>query len=41
MSRRMAEAARILQIRFLDHVIIGSPAEGRSPYYSFKEAGVL
>ena len=41
MSRRMAEAARVLQIRLLDHVIIGGPAEGRLPYYSFKEAGVL
>jgi DNA repair protein RadC len=41
MSRRMAEAARILQIRLVDHVIIGAPSEGRSPYYSFKEAGVL
>jgi DNA repair protein RadC len=41
MSRRMAEAAKILQIRLLDHVIIGAPAEGRRPFYSFKEAGVL
>jgi len=41
MSRRMADAARVLQIRLLDHVIIGSPAEGRQAYYSFKEAGVL
>ena len=41
MSRRMAEAARILQIRLLDHVIIGCPAEGRLPYYSFKAAGLL
>ena len=41
MSRRMAEAARILQIRLLDHIIIGAPADGRLPYYSFKEAGVL
>ena len=41
MSRRMAEAAKILQIRLLDHVIIGAPAEGRLPFYSFKEAGVL
>jgi len=41
MSRRMAEAARILQIRLVDHVIIGAPSEGRAPYYSFKEAGVL
>ncbi len=41
MSRRMAEAAKLLQIRLIDHVIIGSPAEGRCPYYSFKAAGVL
>ncbi len=41
MSRRMAEAASVLQIRLLDHVIIGSPAEDRLPYYSFKQAGVL
>jgi len=41
MSRHMAEAAKVLQIRLLDHVIIGAPAEGRLPYYSFKEAGVL
>jgi DNA repair protein RadC len=41
MSRRMSESAKILQIRLLDHVIIGAPAEGRRPYYSFKEAGVL
>jgi DNA repair protein RadC len=41
MSRRMAEAAQVLQIRLLDHVIIGAPAEGRLPYYSLKGAGVL
>ncbi|HEX4086229.1 MAG TPA: DNA repair protein RadC [Chthoniobacteraceae bacterium] len=41
MSKRMADAARILQIRLLDHVIIGAPAEGRQPYYSCKESGVL
>ena len=41
MSRRMSEAAKILQIRLVDHVIIGAPMEGRLPYYSFKAAGVL
>lgn len=41
MSRRMGEAARLLQIRLIDHVIIGTPGEGRAAYYSFKEAGVL
>jgi DNA repair protein RadC len=41
MSRRMNEAAKVLQIRLLDHVIIGAPGEGRLPYFSFREAGVL
>jgi DNA repair protein RadC len=41
LTRRLREAAELLQIRLLDHVIIGAPAEGRSAYFSFKEAGVL
>jgi DNA repair protein RadC len=41
LTRRLAEAADLLQIKLLDHVIIGAPAEGRQPYFSFKEAGVL
>ena len=38
---RIAEAARILQVSFLDHVIIGAPTQGRSPYFSFKESGII
>jgi DNA repair protein RadC len=41
LTRRMAEAAELLQIKFLDHIIIGSPSERNSGYFSFKEAGVL
>ena len=41
LTRRLAEAAELLQIKLLDHIIIGAPAEGREPYFSFKEAGVL
>ena len=41
LTRRLAEAAQLLQIKLLDHIIIGAPAEGRTPYFSFKEAGVL
>jgi len=41
LTRRLAEAADLLQIKLLDHIIIGAPAEGRLPYFSFKEAGVL
>lgn len=41
LTRRLHEAAELLQIRLLDHIIIGAPAEGRPPYFSFKEAGIL
>jgi DNA repair protein RadC len=41
LTRRLAEAAELLQIKLLDHVIISSPAEGRERYFSFKEAGAL
>ena len=41
LTRRLAEAAELLQIKLLDHVIVGAPADGRLPYFSFKEAGVL
>jgi DNA repair protein RadC len=41
LTRRLAEVAELLQIKLLDHVIIGAPADGRAAYFSFKEAGVL
>jgi DNA repair protein RadC len=42
LTRRLAEAAQLLQIKLLDHVIIGAPgADGNPGYFSFKEAGVL
>jgi DNA repair protein RadC len=34
-TKRIASAARILQVNFLDHVIVG---EG---FFSFQEAGLL
>jgi DNA repair protein RadC len=40
-TRRLVDAASLMQVRFLDHVIIGKPSPGRSPYYSFREAGVI
>lgn len=40
-TRRLIEGADLLQLRFLDHVVIGEPDAGRSPYYSFREAGVI
>ena len=41
LTRRLREAAELLQIKLLDHVIVGAPTEERLPYFSFKEAGVL
>lgn len=41
LTRRLAEAAQLLQIRFLDHVILGAADNGRQPWFSFREAGVL
>ena len=38
---RISEAAKMLQVQFFDHVILGSPAENRAPYFSFREAGVI
>jgi DNA repair protein RadC len=41
LTRRIIEASRILQLNLIDHVIIGTPAPGRSGYFSFKEGGVI
>jgi len=40
-TRRLREASELLQLRFLDHVIIGCRCAGREPWFSFKEAGLL
>ncbi len=39
LTRKIIEAATLLQIVFADHVIIGAPLPGRLPYFSFAEAG--
>jgi DNA repair protein RadC len=41
LTRRLNEAARILQIQMLDHVIIDETMNGRQGYFSFKEAGTI
>jgi DNA repair protein RadC len=41
LTRRLAEAAELLQIKLLDHIIIGAPSDTTPGYFSFKEAGVL
>ena len=41
LTRRLAEAAELMQIKLLDHIIIGAHGAAGSGYFSFKEAGVL
>lgn len=40
-TRRIAEAATLFQIRFVDHLIIGRSEAGRAPYFSYREAGMI
>ena len=40
-TRRLVDAAALMQVHFLDHVIIGRPSPGRAAYYSFREAGLV
>ena len=41
LTRQLASAANLLQIQFLDHLICGTAEGGRSPYFSFRDAGCL
>ena len=41
LTRRISEAANILQIQLVDHVIIGQSMNGRQGYFSFREAGII
>ncbi len=38
---RVREAANLLQVEMLDHVILGNADNGRRPYFSFAEIGVV
>lgn len=40
-TRNLLEVAALMQVTFLDHVIIGKQAPGRLPYYSFRSAGII
>jgi DNA repair protein RadC len=40
-TRRMVDAASLMQLRLIDHVIVGTPSPGRTAYYSFREAGMI
>jgi DNA repair protein RadC len=40
-TKRVAAAAQILQIHFLDHVIVGQAMVAGRGFFSFQEAGLL
>ncbi len=40
-TERLVEAATLMQIRLVDHMIIGSPCAGRLPFFSFRSAGLI
>jgi DNA repair protein RadC len=40
-TKRVAAAAQILQINFLDHIIVGQAMAGGRGFFSFQEAGLL
>lgn len=41
LTKRIVEAGELLQIPVIDHVIIGTEAAGRDPYFSFRQAGLM
>ncbi len=41
-TRRLRDGAELLRLQFIDHIIIGHPAQHRKqPYFSFCEAGLI
>ena len=41
LTRRIAEAGNALQVKLLDHIIVGINPNGKRDYYSFSESGLL
>lgn len=41
LTRRLADSAALLQVEFLDHLIIGKPSRDHESFFSFREAGLL
>jgi DNA repair protein RadC len=40
-TMRLNDVAKALQIPFQDHVILGTDDNGRRPYFSFRETGLM
>jgi len=41
LTAALREAASLLQINLIDHIILGSGDGGRAPYFSFRDSGLL
>lgn len=41
MTKCIIKAAELMQVRFVDHIIIGQSLDGRDPYYSYRESSDL
>jgi DNA repair protein RadC len=41
LTNSLRKGAALLQIKFLDHVVIGQPSASNLPFFSFREAGLL
>jgi DNA repair protein RadC len=41
LTQKLRGAAELLNIAFLDHVILGNAEGGRAPWFSFREAGLI
>lgn len=40
-TRRLHDGAQLLQLNFMDHLIIGQPSADRPGYFSFREHGLM
>jgi DNA repair protein RadC len=40
-TENLLKAAELMQVKLIDHVIIGRPAAGREAFFSFRAAGVI
>ena len=40
-TRQLREGAAILQVQFLDHVIVGHAGVAQPPFFSFRDAGLI
>ncbi len=38
-TKQVIAAAKLMQIKFIDHIIIGQSIDGKAPYFSYREYG--